>query len=197
MSSVNSTNVAPYYLRILTVCIKHGNFHQFRGVSYSQIDAFPTQTYTHTQKKNTKAVVSSLSVQFGIRSVFFFFFGVKRCLQKFSLSSSWFFVFDRLRGTSYLVVRLRFWTISGNSFTSSGFSVFDWVTGISFSTSRFIAFREFEYLVPYKLECFLLKSLLLSASFQNNQNLTYLVMECIFFSGIFSGRRSLVPRDSW
>ena len=151
-------------------------------------------THTHTHKKNTKAVVSSLSVQFGIRS---FFFGVKRCLQKFSLSSSWFFVFDRLRGTSYLVVRLHFWSISVNSFTSSGFSVFDWVTGISFSTSWFIAFREFEYLVPYKLECFLLKSMLLSASFQNNLNLTYLVMECIFFSGIFSGRRSLVPRDSW
>ena len=33
----------------------------------------PRHTHTHT-KKNTKAVVSSLSVQFGIRSVFFFFF---------------------------------------------------------------------------------------------------------------------------
>lgn len=112
MSSVNSTNVAPYYLRILTVCIKHGNFHQFRGVSYSQIDAFPTQTYTHTHKKNTKAVVSSLSVQFGIRSFFVFFLELKDVFRNFHfrargssfstdfgvLHTSWFgFAFDRFR----------------------------------------------------------------------------------------------------
>ena len=195
MGSVNSTKSYILLFANFDSLSNMAIFYQFRGISYSQIDAFPTLTHTHTQKKNPKAVVSYIPVLFGIQS--FFFFWVRRCLQKVSLSSSWFFVFDRLRGTSYLVVRLRFWSISGNSFTSSGFSVFDWITGISFSTSWFIAFREFEYLVPYKLECFLLKSLLLSASFQNNQNLTYLVMECIFFSGIFSGRRSLVPRDSW
>ena len=162
MSSVNSTKSYILLFANFDSLSNMAIFYQFRGISYSQIDAFPTlthtHTHTHTQKKNPKAVVSYIPVLFGIQS--FFFFWVRRCLQKVSLSSSWFFVFDRLRGTSYLVVRLRFWSISGNSFTRSGFSVFGWVTGISFSTSRFIAFREFEYLVPYKLECFLLKSLL-------------------------------------
>ena len=194
MSSVNSTKSYILLFANFDSLSNMAIFYQFRGISYSQIDAFPTLTHTHTQKKIQKQWLVIFPFCSGYNR---FFFWVRRCLQKVSLSSSWFFVFDRLRGTSYLVVRLRFWSISGNSFTSSGFSVFDWVTGISFSTSWFIAFREFEYLVPYKLECFLLKSLLLSASFQNNQNLTYLVMECIFFSGIFSGRRSLVPRDSW
>lgn len=188
MSSVNSTKSYILLFANFDSLSNMAIFYQFRGISYSQIDAFPTQTYTHTHtKKNPKAVVSYIPVLFGIRSFFFFW-----VFRKFRF---------RARGSSFLtdfgVLHTSWFGFAFDRFTSSGFSVFDWVTGISFSTSWFIAFREFEYLVPYKLECFLLKSLLLSASFQNNQNLTYLVMECIFFSGIFSGRRSLIPRDSW
>ena len=198
MRSVNSTKSYILLFANFDSLSNMAIFYQFRGISYSQIDAFPTQTYTHTHKKKIQKQWLVIFPFCSGYDRFFFFLELEDVFRKFnSLSNSWLFVFDRLRGTSYLVVRLRFWSISGNSFTSSGFSVFDWVTGISFSTSWFIAFREFEYLVPYKLECFLIKPLLLSASFQNNLNLTYLVMECKFFSGIFLGRRSLVPRDSW
>lgn len=68
--------------------------------------------HTHTHKKNTKAVVSSLSVQFGIRSFFFFFLELKDVFRNFRfrargssfstdfgvLHTSWFgFAFERFR----------------------------------------------------------------------------------------------------
>ena len=190
MSSVNSTKSYILLFANFDSLSNMAIFYQFRGISYSQIDAFPTQTYTHTKKKIQKQWLVIFPFCSGYDR--FFFLELEDVFRKFRF---------RARGSSFLtdfgVLHTSWFGFAFDRFTSSGFSVFDWVTGISFSTSWFIAFREFEYLVPYKLECFLLKSLLLSASFQNNQNLTYLVMECIFFSGIFSGRRSLVPRDSW
>ena len=86
-------------------------FYQFRGISYSQIDAFPTQTYTHTHKKNPKAVVSGYSRS--VRdTIVFFFLELEDVFRKFRfrargssfstdfgvLHTSWFgFAFDRFR----------------------------------------------------------------------------------------------------
>lgn len=111
MRSVNSTKSYILLFANFDSLSNMAIFYQFRGISYSQIDAFPTQTYTHTQKKNPKAVVSYIPVLFGIRS-FFFFLELEDVFRKFRfrargssfstdfgvLHTSWFgFAFDRFR----------------------------------------------------------------------------------------------------
>ena len=110
MRSVNSTKSYILLFANFDSLSNMAIFYQFRGISYSQIDAFPTQTYTHTQKKNPKAVVSYIPVLFGIRS--FFFLELEDVFRKFRfrargssfstnfgvLHTSWFgFAFDRFR----------------------------------------------------------------------------------------------------
>lgn len=108
MSSVNSTKSYILLFANFDSLSNMAIFYQFRGISYSQIDAFPTQTYTHTHtKKNPKAVVSYIPVLFGIRSFFFFWvfrkFRFRARGSSFStdfgvLHTSWFgFAFDRFR----------------------------------------------------------------------------------------------------
>ena len=110
MSSVNSTKSYILLFANFDSLSNMAIFYQFRGISYSQIDAFPTLTHTHTKKKNSKAVVSYIPVLFGIQS--FFFFELEDVFRKFRfrargssfstdfgvLHTSWFgFAFDRFR----------------------------------------------------------------------------------------------------
>ena len=111
MRSVNSTKSYILLFANFDSLSNMAIFYQFRGISYSQIDAFPTQTYTHTQKKK---IQKQWLVIFPFCSGYdrFFFLELEDVFRKFRfrargssfstdfgvLHTSWFgFAFDRFR----------------------------------------------------------------------------------------------------
>ena len=112
MSSVNSTKSYILLFANFDSLSNMAIFYQFRGISYSQIDAFPTLTHTHT---HTKKIQKQWLVIFPFCSGynrFFFFFELEDVFRKFRfrargssfstdfgvLHTSWFgFAFDRFR----------------------------------------------------------------------------------------------------
>lgn len=111
MSSVNSTKSYILLFANFDSLSNMAIFYQFRGISYSQIDAFPTQTYTHTKKKIQKQWLVIFPFCSGYDR-FFFFLELEDVFRKFRfrargssfstdfgvLHTSWFgFAFDRFR----------------------------------------------------------------------------------------------------